>query len=378
MSYDLMVFEPTAAPRERQAFLDWFDGQAEWSEDHGYDDPKVSSPALQAWFAAVITTFPPMNGPYARATDSQHEDSMTADYCVGRDVIYVAFSWSRAQQAYDLVRSLAARTGIGFYDVSSSLGEVWLPDGRGGMVLQHRDESAARVQDRRAALAAWVAGGPGTPEAWSEPDRPDPPREELATNLGRILARRAGLAEEEAAVWIGEALACVLGDPGGAAAAGRPQLRAALLPYNAKAEGLRALPIGDGGTLLYPGPSSQRSELTGHVLSSDGASAAFALTIESLERGLRTAGYREPRKLAEAALGAAATASLGQQAEFIDGKLIEFRTVAKGAAASPNEIGLAEARAIDPSFNPGEECGFSSDWNEWLYPLLDWLFTRRR
>ena len=52
MSYDLMVFDPAVAPREAEAFLQWYDAQTEWNETHDYDDPKGSVPALQAFFAA--------------------------------------------------------------------------------------------------------------------------------------------------------------------------------------------------------------------------------------------------------------------------------------------------------------------------------------
>ncbi|MGH9353867.1 MAG: hypothetical protein ACRD2G_17180 [Terriglobia bacterium] len=42
MSYDLMVFGPTVAPRERDAFMAWYHVQTAWGEPHGYDDPKVT------------------------------------------------------------------------------------------------------------------------------------------------------------------------------------------------------------------------------------------------------------------------------------------------------------------------------------------------
>jgi hypothetical protein len=305
MSYDLMVFEPTAAPADREGFLAWFAAQIEWGEEHDYDDPRVSSPALRAWFQAAIATFPPANGPYASASDAQEENLMTADYSVGREVIYVAFAWSKAQQAYDLVRSLAAQAGVGFFDVSSSQGEVWLPDGSGTLHLHHRDENAGRQQAKREAQLKEQAA-------------------RQAANLGKIIAGRAGLGEAEAAVWLREAL----------------------------------------------------TELGGMAPTSNVVPTDFTLTLASLERGLRTVGYREPRKLAEAALSAAATAVLGRATEFVDGKLIEFRRVVKDQASSPDEIGLEEARAIDPSFSPGEECGFSVDWDDWLLPILNWLFTR--
>lgn len=47
MSYDMMVFEASAAPREAAAFIAWFEKQTQWNERHEYDDPAVSSAALQ-------------------------------------------------------------------------------------------------------------------------------------------------------------------------------------------------------------------------------------------------------------------------------------------------------------------------------------------
>ena len=52
MSYDLMVFAAEAAPKDRAAFLEWYEGHAEWAEGHSYDNPDVSTPALKAWTAS--------------------------------------------------------------------------------------------------------------------------------------------------------------------------------------------------------------------------------------------------------------------------------------------------------------------------------------
>jgi hypothetical protein len=46
MSYDILVFDPAHAPREREAFLEWWDAQAEWSEPHPYNDPAFTTPIL--------------------------------------------------------------------------------------------------------------------------------------------------------------------------------------------------------------------------------------------------------------------------------------------------------------------------------------------
>ena len=57
------------------------------------------------------------------------------DYSVGRTAIYACFAWSKAEAAYATVVRLAAKHGVGFFNVSSSKSEVWLPDGKGGMSL---------------------------------------------------------------------------------------------------------------------------------------------------------------------------------------------------------------------------------------------------
>ncbi|MFD0681397.1 MULTISPECIES: hypothetical protein [unclassified Paenibacillus] len=61
MSYDLMVFEPSNVPRERKAFMDWYEQQVQWSEDQEYNDPSVCSEALQRLYSKLSEHFPNMN-----------------------------------------------------------------------------------------------------------------------------------------------------------------------------------------------------------------------------------------------------------------------------------------------------------------------------
>ena len=133
MSYDLMVFEKGKAPTSKKEFMVWYEKQVEWSEEHDYKTISVSSPALQNWFMEMKDTFPPMDGEYAPDPDLLDEDenleSHTVDYCIGRDVIYVAFAWSVADEAYKLMRSLAQKHNVGFFDVSTDNGDIILPDG---------------------------------------------------------------------------------------------------------------------------------------------------------------------------------------------------------------------------------------------------------
>ncbi|MCF7751617.1 hypothetical protein KQ945_12740 [Bacillus subtilis subsp. subtilis] len=125
MSYDMMVFDPAVAPRDAAAFLEWYDAQTEWSEKHEYDDAAVSVPALQAWFAAIVEHFPPMNGPLADDEDDRPE---VTDYSVGQHVIYASFADTVAENAHELVQVLANAHQVGFFDASGD-GAIVFPDG---------------------------------------------------------------------------------------------------------------------------------------------------------------------------------------------------------------------------------------------------------
>ena len=123
MSYDLAVFDPADAPRDHKHFLKWFGRATDWSEGHSYDDPAGTAPGLRAWFDDIRQTYPPMNGPLA----SHDDDSLrVTDYSIGHHLIYAAFAWSQAEDAYPLVRSLAVKHAVGFYDASGN-GEIYFP-----------------------------------------------------------------------------------------------------------------------------------------------------------------------------------------------------------------------------------------------------------
>ena len=124
MSFDLMVFDPSASPRGRKAFMDWYEKQTAWDESHGYNNPEIPARALQSWFRDIIKTFPPMNGPLA---SDDPDDPKVTDYSLGRTVIYAAFAWSEAESAHRHAKELAAKHGVGFFEVSSDKGDIWLP-----------------------------------------------------------------------------------------------------------------------------------------------------------------------------------------------------------------------------------------------------------
>ena len=133
MSYDLMVFDPIKAPRDRADFLQWFEAQTEWSEDQGYEDASITAPALRAWYDEMKVTFVPMNGPDSPMKPDLPpesplwEDNRVTGYTIGRDVIYVDFRWSAAEIAREAVVRLAEKHKVGFFDVSSGDGLFAFP-----------------------------------------------------------------------------------------------------------------------------------------------------------------------------------------------------------------------------------------------------------
>jgi hypothetical protein len=140
MSYDLLVFDANAAPRERDAFLQWYEELTEWRDDAGYDDPSRCSPELQAWFREMIVKYPPMNDPLSpKEEEWPDDDSRVSDYSIAPAAIYITFSWSVAEEAFRDTKLLAAKHGVGFFNVSADSSDVWAPDGRGSLVLLHSE-----------------------------------------------------------------------------------------------------------------------------------------------------------------------------------------------------------------------------------------------
>jgi hypothetical protein len=129
MSYDLLVFEPSAAPRERDQFIAWWEAQSEWSEAHGYNDPSVPSSALRAWYEEIQVQYPNINLISPSLPAEAFESPRLTDYSLGSVAIYAAFLWSEAEGAYDFVRELAVKHHVGFYDTSGDEGngEIYFP-----------------------------------------------------------------------------------------------------------------------------------------------------------------------------------------------------------------------------------------------------------
>jgi hypothetical protein len=156
MSYDLMVFRPDTAPQTRPEFMNWFQDQTQWSEEHSYDDPSVTTHNLKNWFMEIITSFPAMNGPYAK--DEDEDSEFITDYSIGHNVIYAAFSWSLAEQAYEKMKSLAQKYTVGFFDASAEDGDILFPDNGGNFVPIDRPNNLSSIQQIKNSAAPGQEG----------------------------------------------------------------------------------------------------------------------------------------------------------------------------------------------------------------------------
>ena len=55
------------------------------------------------------------------------DDPKVTDYSLGRSVIYCGFAWSEAEAAHKVVKELAVKHGVGYFDVSAGDGEILFP-----------------------------------------------------------------------------------------------------------------------------------------------------------------------------------------------------------------------------------------------------------
>ncbi len=151
MSYDLMVFRPDIAPKTRPEFINWYQNQTQWAEEHSYDDPIVTTDNLKNWFMEIIATFPAMNGLHAKEEDEDNE--FVTDYSIGRDVIYAAFSWSLAEQAYKKMKTLAQKHKVGFFDASADEGDILFPADDGNILPIDRLYNLSSIQQIKKSAA---------------------------------------------------------------------------------------------------------------------------------------------------------------------------------------------------------------------------------
>jgi hypothetical protein len=150
MSYDLMVFEPAAAPAAHESFIAWYRKQMKWAEGHSYADPSVASARLRAWLLDISVRFPSRNDDLSALPE---DDGALSAYSIGKPFIYASFAWSRAEDAYGTVFDLAGKHALGFFHVSSNGREAWLPS-NDGLALANEAGKPAMMARIKKLLAA--------------------------------------------------------------------------------------------------------------------------------------------------------------------------------------------------------------------------------
>jgi len=76
-----------------------------------------------------------MNGTCRPSLEDAERWDRAADYAITSDLIYVSFLSEKAGFVYDTAYRFAAKYGVGFYNVSDSPGDVWVPRREGGLAL---------------------------------------------------------------------------------------------------------------------------------------------------------------------------------------------------------------------------------------------------
>lgn len=118
MSYDILAFDPDAVTDD--GFEAWWDEQGLWAEHHSYDDPRVSTPGLQAFYRDLAVEYPPLDAPEGLDPADQHVVARLTDYSFGYQLIYGAGSWSLARELAEAWERLGQEHGVVIAFVSDS------------------------------------------------------------------------------------------------------------------------------------------------------------------------------------------------------------------------------------------------------------------
>ena len=161
MSYDIFIFDPAAAPSDRDAFLQWYRRIVQWGDPpETYDPANLNQPLLK-FVHQFHGSFPAMNDlgplplPASRGSlwskigkkilnktltlpppNLDLEDSRFTDYTCARVALYLGFAWSEAENALKHSLIVAEKVGAG----------VFLTSDKNGAILRTRAELKAALR----------------------------------------------------------------------------------------------------------------------------------------------------------------------------------------------------------------------------------------
>ena len=138
-----MVLDKRKRFKDAHDFFQWYDEVMEWADDVDYNDFRHTTPHLQNWFLEMKDIVPPMNGKFAPSIENMGKgEFQEADYAIAKNAIYVAFSWSDAERVFLLVKEMAKKHDVAFYDVGGT-GDIVYPDGE---VLRTTEQSIQKAK----------------------------------------------------------------------------------------------------------------------------------------------------------------------------------------------------------------------------------------
>ncbi|MFJ8516913.1 hypothetical protein [Lysinibacillus xylanilyticus] len=84
--------------------------KTKWAEPHDYTTISVTTPVLQKWYQDMVEHFSNMNLMVEELLEEDGElESSLTEYSIGNAMIYTAFAWSVADEAYSTVKELAKK-----------------------------------------------------------------------------------------------------------------------------------------------------------------------------------------------------------------------------------------------------------------------------
>lgn len=129
MSYYIMVVDHHQRFRNGKDFKGWYNDVTQWNDSVDYNDYHHSSESLQKWFLEMKDVVKPLNGEFAPSDEELDTGQYPeADYCIGRDFIYVAFALTDANKTTQIAFDVAKKNNLAFFDASGTE-ELYFPDG---------------------------------------------------------------------------------------------------------------------------------------------------------------------------------------------------------------------------------------------------------
>lgn len=145
-----MVFDPAAAPRSPHAFREWYWEQTDWSDDDSVYNCSIAASAIQRWYRCMVELFPDSN----QIKDNfQPIGAGYGDYNFTRHICYVSFRPQFANEAWALIRALAAEHRLGTYDPNSD-------DERSGYAIRFPDDSSSPFAPKRRGIFSFFSRKP--------------------------------------------------------------------------------------------------------------------------------------------------------------------------------------------------------------------------